>query len=68
MLNKYNMFLNSKIIVWIIVISILTKIVVSMIFPVIEQPYSHAEGEEAMGDWEILTLNTMRKVSGCPGL
>ena len=33
------MFSNSKIIVWIIVISILTKIIVIMIFPIIEQPY-----------------------------
>ena len=32
MLNKYIMFSNSKIIVWIIVISILTKIIVIVIF------------------------------------
>ena len=38
MLNKYNMFSNSKIIVRIIVISIFTKIIVIMIFPIIEQP------------------------------
>ena len=38
MLNKYIMFSISKIIVWMIVISILTKIIVIMIFPKIEQP------------------------------
>ena len=42
MLNKYNMFSNSKIIVRIIVISIFTKIIVIMIFPIIEQPYQRA--------------------------
>jgi hypothetical protein len=39
MLNKYKMFSHSKIIVPIIVISILTKVIVIMIFPIIEQPY-----------------------------
>ena len=38
-MNKYNVFSNSKIIMWISVISILTKISVIMIFPIIEQPY-----------------------------
>ena len=39
MLNKYIMFSKSKIIVWIIVISILTKIIMIMIFSIIKQPY-----------------------------
>ena len=38
LVNKYNTFSDSKIIVWIIVITILTKIIVIMIFPIIEQP------------------------------
>ena len=39
MLIKY-MFSNSKIIMRIIVISTLTKIIVIMIFPIIEHPYT----------------------------
>ena len=38
MLNKYIMFSNTKIIVRIIVILILTKIIVIMIVSIIEQP------------------------------